>query len=326
MTEFIGIGDLHFSSSAGRGGLSRIIKDHDDYVRREVEKVKTYARKKGVTNIVQYGDVCEEPRASYAATLAMLDMFADDDFVWHIILGNHDKFAEESSAGHSLELIKRLKLPNVRIYTEPKDITLGKAKLRMLPWPHTDWSETYLNVAHVDIEGCTGDNGRLSKSNVKHNGTSVIGHIHTSQKVKGAHYVGTLYQTNFGESPEKYFHHCINDGGWDINKVPHKSEYSLHTIEVESKKDLEKIDKNPKKLYKLKLLNAKAISSADYGSNVVMVVPTSKEVEEVTLDTSGASVEFDPNAFFEEWVERQTVSGTLKKQAIQLRKEYLNVG
>jgi hypothetical protein len=326
--DFVGIGDLHLTDDTGKGGLAAYIKDHDAMVGREVEKVKAYARQHHISTIVQYGDVCEGPRMSYSAMLSFLEMTDGDDLSWVFILGNHDKFAEDSAAGHSLQVIQRMRLPNVRIITQPKLIKHGKTKLNMLPWPHSEFSREYLNVAHVDVEGAVGDNGRASKTTIKHAGKSVIGHIHTNQVVKGAHFSGTLYQTNFGENSAKFFHHVRNDSGWDIESVGCDPEYTLTSLEVSSKRDLRQIDDSPNHLYKLKLLNAKAISAADYGANVVRVSPASSgRDEEIDLGDLkvGAEVTFDPDEFFEAWIERQTVTPELRKSAIQLRKEMLHV-
>jgi hypothetical protein len=327
MSEFIGIGDLHFPDSTGKGGLAAYIDDAPQQIVREVSKVKAYARKKHVTHIVQYGDVCEGPRASYASLLAMIDMVADDDLKWTFILGNHDKFAKESSAGHSLELLKRMRLPNVRIVEEQKLLKVGTQKLNFMPWPCTEFSTEYLNVAHVDVAGSTGDNGRPTKSDVKPRGLSVIGHIHTHQVVGRTHYSGTLYQTYFGETKEKFFHHATHDsGGWEIESVPHTPDYELVTLEVTSRKDLRKIEDDPKKLYKLKLSKASSLTAADYGSNVVRIQAVGDDVDaEATLAATreGSSVVLDPDEFFEAWMDRQTLPSPLKDRALKLRKEML---
>ena len=327
--EFIGIGDLHLTDATEKGGLSEYIRDHDDMVRREVEKVKAYARKEGVTRIIQYGDVFEGPRASYSGMLSLLDMLTEDDIEWTFILGNHDKFAEDSALGHSLELLQRWRLAHVKVITKPRRVSLGKSALNFMPWPCVDFVGDALNVAHVDVEGAMRDNGRVTKSAVKHQGRSVIGHIHTHQEVgRGrnvAHYSGTLYQTNFGESPEKFFHHARWDGGWEIESVAHQPDYKLTTLEVSTPKDLRQIDTDPNHLYKLKVLNAKALTTADYGSNVVRVTPVSAKGEEIELDpaSAGEAVELDPDEFFESWVNRQSVGKAQKAAAIQLRKEML---
>lgn len=328
--DFVGIGDLHLTNVLDKGGLSEYIRDHDDMVRREVDKVKDYARRNHVSTIIQYGDVFEGPRASYSGMLSLLDMVADDDLEWIFILGNHDKFAEESSLGHSLQLLQRMKLKNVRVVIEPHRVKRGKGSLNLMPWPCIDFVGDALNIAHVDVEGAVGDNGRASKSETKHVGRSVIGHIHTHQEVgRGrnvANYSGTLYQTNFGESQEKFFHHVRWDDGWEIESVPHTPEFKLTTLEVSSRKDLAQIDSDPNHLYKLKVLDAKALVAADYGPNVVRVTPVSKAGEEVEIDHEGAggeAVELDPDEFFESWVDRQSVGKAQKAAAIQLRKEML---
>jgi len=330
--EFVGIGDLHLTGIDGKGGLSDYVPDHDAMVVAEVERVKAYARKKHVQHVIQYGDVCESPRASYRALLALLDMVSEDDLTWTFILGNHDKFAKESAAGHSLEVLQRLRLPNVRIVTEPKLLKVGSTKVNFMPWPCSEFSREYLNVAHVDVDGATGDNGHPSrhKVRVKHRGKSVIGHIHTNQVVGGAHYSGTLYQTNFGEKPGKFFHHAQHEGGdWDIESVPHKPQYELITLDVASRKDLRAVENDPNKLYKLRLLKASNITPADYTSNVVRIQPVGKDGEQAAeelgeIATAGSEVSLDPDEFFGAWLDRQTLKPEVKDRVAKLRKQMLN--
>ena len=111
----IGIGDLHLTSSLGKGGLSSYIKDHDQMVAREVKKALKWARDRQVKQVFLYGDICEGTRLSYDGMLALLKILRLP-FEFHIILGNHDLFSEDPAAGHSLQLIKEFDLPNVHFY------------------------------------------------------------------------------------------------------------------------------------------------------------------------------------------------------------------
>ena len=93
MAEILGIGDLHLSSADGSGGLSKYVQESDQMVMEECEQVLSYARRHGINVCLFYGDIADSPRMSYSATIALARFLsANDDFIFHIILGNHHMF------------------------------------------------------------------------------------------------------------------------------------------------------------------------------------------------------------------------------------------
>jgi hypothetical protein len=331
--EAIGIGDLHLTDTAGKGGLAAYIKNHDEVVMQLVTQCLQFAKKRGIKNVFLYGDLCEGTRMSYQGQLALIGLFnTNPNFVFHIILGNHDKIAELSSMGHSLQIIQAMNLFNVKIYEEDTVVTFGDAKVNFMPWPSTAFKKRsdLLNVAHVDVQGAKSDSGRLFDSDKLSDtkALSVIGHIHTMQKIRNTYYSGTLYQTNFGESQEKFFHHLVFDGSWEIFNIPVKPIYTLHSVEVSSKKDLKSLPASPTDLIKLILLDGCEITAADYGQLNVVKVRSVKGEKDLALAriedlTSGSEIEISSKEFFVEWLRNQNVDRELKKQAVRLRKQLL---
>ena len=337
LPELVGIGDLHLTDSAGKGGLSAYIEDHDDHVAQLViDQPLAYARRKSIRHILLYGDLCENPRMSYAGHLALGRILSEpfnaktgELFEFHIILGNHDMFDVEPSAGHSMDLVKLWGRPNVKLYEKPTNVKVAGLPVRFLPFPHQSFHPTALNVAHVDVAGSKTDSGRLNEGEhlSASKATCVIGHIHTSQRVRNSHYSGTLYQTNFGESMEKFFHHISFDDGWVIEKVPVKPTYRLHTVTVESAADLKGVPSGKHDLVKLILVTSK-VKSVDYQHlNVVKTVPVKNSAEAVLAQFEeigeGQQIEISPTEFFNEWVDRQTRPDPLKKAAKKLRHRLL---
>jgi DNA repair exonuclease SbcCD nuclease subunit len=323
----IGIGDLHLTDSRGVGGLAAYIKDHDAMVARAVKRCLKWASQRGIRNVFLYGDLCEGTRMSYEAQLAMLRILRED-FDFHIILGNHDLFAEDPALGHSLQLIQEFGLPNVHIYQEPTTISIEGRKVKFLPWPHVDFDPKCLNVAHVDVAGAKTDSGRPIAKGSESKATVVVGHIHTQQIVRNTHYSGTLYQTNFGEAPSKGFHHIEYDGGWVINQVPVTPEYRLHTVEVRTRRDLKAVPRSEKDLVKLILTDGCQLGAEDtVGINVVST-KTANGAKELALARvedllDGSEVELSSDEFFQEWLSTQAVDTPLKDQAIKLRTQTL---
>jgi DNA repair exonuclease SbcCD nuclease subunit len=328
--EAVGIGDLHLTSSAGKGGLSQYIKEPNRVIAKLIEQPLAYAESKGIKHIIFYGDLCEGTRMSYEGQLALVSVLRNPKFTFHIILGNHDKISEASVDGHSLQIIKEFQFPNVVIYDGDRVVKLAGQRINFMPWPSIDFKEGCLNIAHVDVQGAKSDSGRvfdgekLSRTDC----AAVIGHIHTKQRIRNTHYSGTLYQTNFGESPKKYFHHIIWDGELEVINVPVKPLYRLHTVEVSSKDDLANLKASNRDLYKLILLEGCDVSAADYKNLRVEKVRSVSDVRDLALAhiedlTSGSEVEVSSDEFLREWLKAQPVPGELKRQAYQLRKRLL---
>jgi len=327
--EFIGIGDLHLTSATGSGGLASYVSDHDRAVGLAVSRVLAYAKQNGVRNIFFYGDLCQAPRMSYIGQKVLLSILRKD-FDFRIILGNHDKFGEVSSDGHSLELIQEVGLPNVHIYEEPTLVSIDGRPVNFLPWPHAEFNPKALNVAHVDVEGARLDSGRAVTKGSTSKATAVVGHIHTSQRVRNTYYSGTLYQTNFGEGSSKFFHHGrYSDGEWEIENIASKPKYTLHSVEVSSVKDLRRFratlpEKKDKHLIKLILRDgAKITPDLLHDLNVVKTqsVKTDQELALARVSDlqTGSEVEVSSDEFFEAWLDNSTASPELKSKAKALR-------
>ena len=328
--EAIGIGDLHLTSSAGKGGLSQYIKDPDKMIAKLVKQPLDYALSKGIRHILLYGDLCEGTRMSYEGQLALLSVLRDKRFTFHIILGNHDKMSEVSSDGHSLQIVKEFGLPNVVVYEEDTEVLIDSQPVNFMPWPSKAFKKGCLNVAHVDVAGAKSDSGRLfdGEGFTKSNCHAVIGHIHTQQKVRNSHYSGTLYQTNFGEDGKKYFHHIHWDGELEVINIPVKPIYQLHTLEITSKDDLVDLPGGTRHLYKLILLEGCQVSASDYGNLHVVKVRAVSDARDLALArvedlSSGSEIQISSDEFFKEWLRSQPVPKELKKAAYNLRKQLL---
>ena len=323
-----GIGDLHLTSTTGQGALSQYIQNPDRYVASEVNRVLADAKDKGVKNIFLYGDLCEGTRMSYDAQLALLSILRQD-FDFHIILGNHDLFAEDPAAGHSLQLIKEFGLPNVKLYEEPTNVEIDGAPVRFLPWPHMNFSKARLNVFHNDVSGARMDTGRLISKGSTSSAYAVGGHIHTNQRVRNTFYSGTLYQTAFGERKEKYYHQIEYEGEWEITDVPFKPRYTLHNAKVSTKKQLAKLPRSKRDLIKLILVdNFVPVQEDLAGLNIAMIKTTSDAHKQALenlaeLKNSGSQVNMSTDEFFHAWVQEQSVEDTLKTRAITHRQQVL---
>lgn len=260
--EAIGIGDLHFD-----GTLANYMDNHQQAILNEVRKPLEIALQQGIANIFLYGDVSHGPRMSYESQMAfvrIIDKYPQLNF--YLILGNHDMFGTDVSAGHSLQLIDLMNRPNLKIFKRPTIRKIGNAKVQFLPFPHDSFKSGMLNVCHVNVAGAKNDNGYPVKSDIKSNAVVVAGHIHTNQQVRNTHYSGTLYQTRMGESVNKGYHHIRynSDNDYDIEFVPQEPDFKLITLIVDSKQRLQKADPSKGNLYRLIIKDGVDVSPSDW--------------------------------------------------------------
>ncbi|QBQ74571.1 recombination endonuclease [Burkholderia phage BcepSauron] len=336
MAEFVGVGDLHLSDQTGDGGLSKYVENSDRVILNEVRRgpIK-YAQENGIDKLFLYGDVCNGTRMSYQAMrelVALLNEYPDIEF--HVILGNHDMFSELAENGHSLELLILFGLPNFRLYTEPTQVKIDRALVNFLPYPSTAFQPGHLNVFHNEVYGSKTDSGRVHKKegSPKSKLIAVGGHLHTAHSVRNTHYSGTLYQTNFGESLPKYFHHINyrNDTDNEIELIEHDPRFKLHTVVISCRDDLATIPRGKRDLVKLVIQDGADVSAADYaGRQNIVIVKNFRSKEDLravlTEDLNNAEeLVIQVDDFFDVWLEALDVEQSMREQIAMTRKRILN--
>lgn len=327
--EMVGVGDLHLD-----GKLSKYIPDLNEVIINEIRTGPIrFAERNGINLVVFYGDICDIPHMSTEATILLLRMFADHPRLRFILMtGNHDV---EYAGKHSLLLIKELcergALANVRVVDKP--VTLFRKQgtpLRLLPWPSFEVEEDALNVIHVEVNGSQWDHGKAVESERETDFHCVGGHLHTKQRVRNIHFSGTLYQTNFGEKPDKYFHHVQFDDGETpvVNLIPHKPRYMLHNLVIQSQADLKTIVRDQFNLYKAFVKSGADISAEDLSEypNVVKVNSFKNKTELMTLlseellmqDTEVTVNDFTVMEALQRWMVRAAVKERTAEKVIQV--------
>lgn len=329
--EAIGIGDLHLTDDKGRGGLSNYIEQPDEYVMSEVSRVVKWALKKGITTAFLYGDLGENPRLSYEAQLALkhgLERHPDMEFIAY--LGNHDKLTKNSTDGHSLQIIKEMGIKNLRVIEDDEVIKIGKTQVKVCPWPSTAFDPKLLNFGHTEVKGSKSDSGRVMDGDELPKSKAVVcmGHLHTNHQVRETYYSGTLYQTNFGESLPKYFHHIkwssLDD--YEISSVPFDPKYKLFNCVIESEADIKALPRDPQHLIKLVIKDGADVDVPNW-SNVVIskVFKTKSDLAAILTEDllQGSELVIKTADFFKDWLAAQSIPQALKVRAAKLRKEIL---
>lgn len=253
------IGDLHLD------GMEADLGEEANALQiREVAKAEAWAVSNSIPEVWYLGDICNRTVMSYSAHLRLFAQWSKyPHLMRRVILGNHD-FAEVGV--HSLVLFMKAMAPtlsHVHIYESPITETIGGVPVNFLPYPYPDveWEgdlEDSINVGHFEVKGSTRDNGTASSGGkpVMKSSYWVMGHLHTPHDVGRVHYVGTLYQRNFGESLPKSFSWLkarVHKGEIQVKltRVPNDPSFKLITLDIQSDEDLLQVDDNPLNKYKL---------------------------------------------------------------------------
>lgn len=332
--EAVGVGDLHTTNVAGQGALSKYIPNPNEMVFDEFQKIVDWARARHIHNVIQAGDVCDGPRMSYEAMLALSAFLRrNDDMNFHFMLGNHDMYGETPAAGHSLEIVRQFKLPHVKFHTSPETVKIDGVDVRFLPYPHEDFDTRALNVYHKEVRGAKNDAGKSFDDDVlpASKAVTVAGHLHTAQRIRNTFFMGTPYQTNFGEKLPKYFHHIrfnsVKD--YDIELIKHEPKYTLHTVVLNSRDDLKAIPTKPTQFVKLIIQDGADVRASDYAhlSNIVNIrnFRSREELQKAMFEdmTAGQPIHFKTIDFFNAWLDNLDIDEELRLQVRDVRKRIL---
>lgn len=331
MISLVGIGDLHLTDDKGHGGLAKYVEQPNEYVMSEAQRVVNWARKKGISFVVLYGDICENPRMSYEANLALVKFFRrNKDMEFIVYRGNHDSLAHGADEGHSLELLISHRLKNVQVFVDDTYVDVGKQKIKICPWPSKAFDPKVLNFGHTEVFGSKLDSGRKLEDEELPKSKAVIcmGHLHTNHKVRNTYYSGTLYQTNFGEPLPKFFHHVrftsVDD--FEIESVPFDPLYKLFNCVVETAEDVDALPTDPHHLIKLVVKDGADVE-VPARPNIVInkTFKTKSDLANILTEDllHGKELVIKSADFFHEWIAQQSVPQRLKKRTAALRERIL---
>ena len=334
------IGDLHLDGMSADLG-----PDANRLQVAEVGKAEAWAVRNRVNEVWYLGDLCNRAVMSYEAHELLLAQWSlYPHLKRRVILGNHDW---DEQGRHSLRLLKKViehgGLDHVHIYEEATREKIAGVPVNFLPYPYPDVEVDFktrncINVAHCEVKGSLRDNGTDSSSQVEldTDGFWVLGHLHTPHDVSDwAHYVGTLFQRNFGEALPKSFTHLkarMHNGKLQtkVYRIDNKPAFQLINLDVQQQSDLKQVTKNP--LHKFKLFVSAAVKVpeqflADH-PNVVRAQPYKNKRErdalvEERIILSQECEDDDPFGSLEEYLELEHPGLTKKqrKRALEINAE-----
>ena len=181
--------------------------------------------KEGVRTIIDLGDTfdnrqsmdfntCHRVRENYFERLTPYNV--------HMILGNHCTYYKNTNRINSPELLLE-QYANIKIYSEPTEVLMGKKVFLMLPWINKENQEEVFRLlevsqadnvcGHLEIEGfevipgMKFDHGGLSPSIFKNFKRVWSGHFHHRSKKGNIQYLGNPYQMFWNDyKAERGFH------------------------------------------------------------------------------------------------------------------------
>lgn len=261
MFEFVTMPDLHFDKPRLQSILG--IERAEQLKVVAMKQVYDYARKHDIRHIVYLGDIADQPYLSdYSKQLFGSTVLDETELEHHIILGNHDVEQKDVNSLTFLELFTSRKvMPNVHLYSGHHSVVINGVDVEFLSFPHkTPLKKHSLCFAHLERPGALRDNGMPNDGHgepaPKGKNFWIMGHLHTPQELERTVYPGTLFQTTFGELPDKRFcHFRVNQVGKKVD-VKFKSivadkPFTLKTIKAESIKELAEISNNKDTYYRV---------------------------------------------------------------------------
>lgn len=262
MLSAIAIGDLHLD-----GMLNDLGDDANRLQIAEVAKAEAWAVRNGIDHVFYLGDICNKSVMSYDAHERLVNLWRTNTHLRrHVILGNHD-VAERGV--HSLRLLERMAEfdfdGSVKVYTKPTQVEISGINVNFLPYPYPNSDidldlRNAVNVSHFEVSGSLRDNGTANTSAkmkvIRDSNVWIMGHLHTPHDVGNVHYVGTLYQRNFGESANKSFTWLrakLNNGvfKYKLERIGVTPSFRLVNVDIERVEDLQSLQQVQGVFYKL---------------------------------------------------------------------------
>jgi DNA repair exonuclease SbcCD nuclease subunit len=204
------VGDIHL-------GINENKPQFVNYQNKCIKYIYEEFRKLGINTIIYLGDVFDKRQSISVKTLKQaMDVFDNNGFEQHFILGNHDVAFKNSNELNSVEILLGEKN---KVYTSiPEEIELGGKKFLMTPWLNkTNVDENtkiikkskaeYL-MGHLElgsfemIRGINSQHGHLNLTTLESFEHVISGHFHCFSNRGNITYLGNVCQMNWNDFDE----------------------------------------------------------------------------------------------------------------------------
>jgi DNA repair exonuclease SbcCD nuclease subunit len=199
-----------------------------DYQKKFIDNILLpYIDNNKIDTVIHLGDLVDRRKYINYVTaermkndfLKPLDLRAVDT---HIIAGNHDIYHKNTNEVNALRELVAGKYNNIRVYTNPTEVTIGDLPILFVPWIVPETRQLTIDrINHTSAEVCFGHlelNGfEMDKGSVCTTGEDkkiferfdivCSGHFHHKNTIDGIYYLGAPYQMTWADyNDTKGFH------------------------------------------------------------------------------------------------------------------------
>jgi DNA repair exonuclease SbcCD nuclease subunit len=240
--------DLHLHNHRGLLYNSEIALDI-------LSKIKNYCSKNNIDKVVCAGDFFHTKARAYAPhvvqALLRLKDFNKNNIEQFMLVGNHDMATPNNSMNSILFVFSDY----VKVVPDYYFIDVESTRIHFLSYTNEAFDNFILAedkknvlITHIDIIGFTMSNGfratnGFKLSDLKDFDLVISGHYHKHQTKENVVYVGSPYQTNYGERNQEHGFLIFDTDTLEwhletINDVPEYKVYEVDNINQLKEKDV----------------------------------------------------------------------------------------
>ena len=182
---------------------------------------------KNITNIIHLGDLVDRRKyINYVTAKRLREDFLNKlvakRIKMHLIAGNHDTFYKNTNSVNALEELIVGKFTNIKVYTNPAEISVDGTDILLLPWICDDNRQESMEAIHASRAPVVMGHLELAgfemyKGNVNDHGDDpkifdkfdvvCSGHYHCRSNASNIHYLGAPCQYTWSDyNDSKGFH------------------------------------------------------------------------------------------------------------------------
>ena len=268
----------------------------------------------GITTVVDMGDTFDSRKGIDFSALSWAknhyyDRLQKMGVTVHTIVGNHTAYYKNTNDINAVDLLLR-EYPNVKVYSKPTDVALGKTKVLFIPWINQEnESQTHKLIERTTSKCAMGHlelNGfRAHRGHVMEDGMGVelfskfervySGHYHTRSNDGKVFYLGNPYEIYWNDVNDTRGFHIFDTETLEVTPVNNpfqmfhniyyedtpyqmvdttKYEQKIVKVIVRKKTDIKQFEKFIDKLYSSNVAELKVVE------NFVLVENEEFEAEE----------------------------------------------
>ena len=199
------ITDTHYGARKG----SKYLHDYFELFYRDV--FFPTLEKEGITTVIHMGDIFDSRKSIDLQSLEWSKRVVFEPlkkYKVYAIIGNHDCYYKDTNIVNSPELLLK-DYTNVKTYSKPKEITIEKLKILLLPWINSEnYEETEkiikktkatVAMGHLEVNGFKATRGHMMETGTDSKFFNKFervysGHFHTRSNDGKIFYLGNPYE------------------------------------------------------------------------------------------------------------------------------------